>query len=187
MSWLFSITFNSSHCRPKHCSGRQCFDSISVPSVKYDLTDRLRVPIADLFQFLRTQLTAQATPVLIQLGKVQKPHWNFRQPEPFRLLDQNKSAGSIPLCKGRIWIMDVLQKKDRLVVSAEFGRIEVPYGCVRIHFCHSSAVFPGQCMAHPAERFFIQEQRRICVYAPKSCDSSGKYHFIIFCLHFLLK
>ena len=103
-----------------------CFDSISVPSVKYDLTDRLRVPIADLFQFLRTQLTAQATPVLIQLGKVQKPHWNFRQPEPFRLLDQNKSAGSIPLCKGRIGIMDVLQKKDRLVVPAEFGRIEVP-------------------------------------------------------------
>ena len=43
------------------------------------------------------------------------------------------------------------------------------------------------CMAIPAERFFIQEQRRICVYAPQSCDPSGKYHFIIFCLHFLIK
>src|SRR5699024_9628233 len=104
--------------------GRHCFTSISVPSVKYDLTNCLRIPIADLLQFLRTQLPAQAVPVLIQLIKTQELHRAFRQLEPFRLLGQNKSARSIPPSKGRIGIVDVLQKKDGLVISAELGRIE---------------------------------------------------------------
>ena len=62
----------------------------------------------DLIQLFRAQLPAQIMPVLVQLGKAQKLHRSFRQLEPFRLLSQNKSAGSIPLSKGRIGIVDVL-------------------------------------------------------------------------------
>ena len=62
----------------------------------------------DLIQLFRAQLPAQAAPVLIQFIKTQKLHRAFRQLEPFRLLSQNKSAGSILLSKGRIGIVDVL-------------------------------------------------------------------------------
>ena len=99
--------------------------------------------------------------------------------EPLRLADPNKTTGGVPLSKGHIWIMDVLQHKDGLVISAKFGGIEVPRGGVRIHFCHSPTVFQGNGVAHLTERFLIQKRQRCCVYAPKSCNSSWKYHFIV--------
>ena len=74
---------------------------LSVPRVKYDLPYHLRVPIADLLQFLRTQLPAQAAPVLIQFIKTQKPHRAFGKPEPLRPDGQRKFAGGVPLGKGR--------------------------------------------------------------------------------------
>lgn len=104
--------------------GRRCFNSISVPSVKYDFPHRLRVPITDLLQLFRAQLPAQAVPVPVQLGKAQEPHRVFRQLEPLRRANQNKAAESIPLGKGYVGIMDIPQHKDGLVIAAKFGRIE---------------------------------------------------------------
>ena len=99
---------------------------MSVPSVKDDLPHRLRFPIVDLLQFFWAQLLAQTTPVLVQLGRAQKAYRSLRKTEPLRWAGENKSAISVPLGNGPIGIMDVLQKKDRLVIPAEFGRIEVP-------------------------------------------------------------
>lgn len=152
---------------------------ISIPSIEYDLPHRLRVPIVDLLQFFRAQLPAQAVPVLIQFAGAQKLHRAFRRLEPFRLAGPNKAVGGVPLSKGHIWTMDVLQNKDGLVISAEFGRIEVSWVCICVQFCHSPAIFQNNGVAHLAERFFVQMRRRSGVRAPKSCNSSWKYHFIV--------
>ena len=53
--------------------------------------------------------------------------------------------------------MDVLQEESRSVIPPDLSKAEVPCSSVRIHFRRRPAALPGQCMAHSAERFFIQE------------------------------
>ena len=99
--------------------------TILVPTIKYDFSDCLCSPIADLSQFFRAEFSARVVPTLIQLGKALEMHQPCRQPEPLGLTGQNKSAGIIPLSKGRIGIMDVLQNKNEVVMSTDLSRIEV--------------------------------------------------------------
>ena len=65
---------------------------ISVPGVKQDLPDGLRLPVAELRLLFRAKRPAQAAVVLLQLGRAQKTHRPLRQPEPLRLLGATPAA-----------------------------------------------------------------------------------------------
>ena len=103
----------------------------------------------------------------------------IRQLQPIRWTDENKSAGGVPLGKSYVGIVDVLQNKNSIVISAEFGRVEVSWVGICVQFCHSPAIFHGNGVAHLAERFFVQMRRRSSGRAPKSSNSSWKYYFIV--------
>ena len=81
----------------------------------------------DLLQLFWAQFHAQATPVLIQFGKAQETHLSFRQSEPLWWVGQNKSTGIVLPSKGHIWIVDVLQNKNEVVMSSDLSRIEVSW------------------------------------------------------------
>lgn len=81
---------------------------ISVPGVKQDLPDGLRLPVAELRLLFRAKRPAQAAVVLLQLGRAQKTHRPLRQPEPLRLLGEGHPAGRAPPGKGRVGEVPVL-------------------------------------------------------------------------------
>ena len=166
-------------CRPENIPGRHGFDWTSVPGIKNDLPHCLRIPIADLLQFFRAQLPAEAAPVPVQL--IRPVHRSFAE-HPLSLYS---------LCTAGLLRQICLDQPTGVAPAAgwpgtlfeprrtEFGRIEVPCGSVRIHFCHRPAALPCQGVAHPAERLLVQQRRRLRVRAPKSGDPPGKQRLFI--------